>query len=253
MGTADLHIHTSYSDGLPSVDQALRYIQDATDLDVIAVTDHDTIDGALRARELAARAGYRFEVIVGCEVMTRQGHLLALFLERPVRSLRPVEETVAAVHEQGGLCIVPHPLSWLTRSLGARSLDRLARSRANGVYLDGLELWNPSPAGRLTRRRAVELNQVYRLAETGSSDAHFLAHIGSAYTVFDGRRPEDLRTAVLSRTTRAERAEPRPEHAIPFGELARQQLKSLIELPCRRVGATLYRRLTASPAGSRGQ
>ena len=252
MGIADLHIHTSYSDGLPSVDQVLRYVQDATDLDVIAITDHDTLEGALRARELAARAGYRFEVIVGCEVTTRQGHLLALFLERPVKSLRPVEETVAAVHEQGGLCIAPHPLSWLTRSLGARSLDRLAGSRDNGVYLDALELWNPSPAGRLTRRRAIELNRVYQWAETGSSDAHFLGHIGSAYTVFDGARSDDLWTSLKARRTRAERAEPRPEHAIPIAEMARQQVKSLIELPCRRVGATLYQRLAQRLAGSRG-
>jgi predicted metal-dependent phosphoesterase TrpH len=251
VGTADLHIHTSDSDGLASVDQVLRYAETKTDLDLIAITDHDTIEGALRARDQAVRDGYRFQVIVGCEVTTRQGHLLALFLERPVRSLRSVEETVAAVHAQGGICIAPHPLSWLTRSLGARAIRRVQASPTEGVYLDGFETWNPSLAGRVTRKRVIELNEEYRLATTGGSDAHFLAHLGTAYTVFPGLTPEELRTSLLARTVEAVRADPRPEHAVSVSELARQQVKSLVELPCRRVAAFLHRQIGSRPAGSR--
>lgn len=245
MGKADLHIHTSYSDGLPDLPAVLRYVQDWTDLDLIAITDHDTIEGALRARDLAGSAGYRYEVIVGAEITTRAGHLLALGLERPVASLRSAEWTIAAVHDQGGICIAPHPLSWLTRSLGARSLDRIFHSPHNDVYLDGLEIWNPSLAGRATRRRAIALNERYGWAVTGSSDAHFLGHLGTAYTEFPGRTEAEFRSALRDRVTVAQRAVARPEHRVPTAQLARQQVKSLIELPARRVNGFLRGRIGA--------
>src|SRR5512146_2001668 len=54
-GFADVHMHTNYSDGTGSVEDVLRFAQEHTRLDVIAITDHDTIEGALRARDLAAR------------------------------------------------------------------------------------------------------------------------------------------------------------------------------------------------------
>ncbi len=73
---ADVHMHTNYSDGTGSVEDVLEHVAQATPLDVIAITDHDTIEGALRARELAARRDYGFEVIVGEEISTREGHCL---------------------------------------------------------------------------------------------------------------------------------------------------------------------------------
>jgi len=71
-GLADVHMHTNYSDGTGSVEEVLAFAQERTSLDVIAITDHDTIEGALRARDLAAERDYRFEVIVGEEISTRE-------------------------------------------------------------------------------------------------------------------------------------------------------------------------------------
>src|SRR5438477_9979722 len=76
MGSADLHLHTSHGDGLIELPALLAYVEERTDLDVIAVTEHDQIDAALRLRELHARGRYRFEVVVGAEVTTVEGHLL---------------------------------------------------------------------------------------------------------------------------------------------------------------------------------
>ena len=70
-GLADVHMHTTYSDGTGSVEEVLSFAQNHTTLDVIAITDHDTIEGALRARDLADKHAYRFEVIVGEEISTR--------------------------------------------------------------------------------------------------------------------------------------------------------------------------------------
>ena len=174
-----------------------------TDLDVIAITDHDDLRGALEAREVCARGRYRFQVVTGMEVTAVEGHIIALWVEEPLPSLRPVEEVLEAVHRQGGLAVAAHPLSWLTRSLGQKTLDRLVASGRNGVYLDAMETANQAPGSRLGLRKAAALNRErYHLAEVGGSDAHFLKAIGSAYTAFPGRSADDLRRSILERTCR---------------------------------------------------
>ena len=202
MGKADLHIHTRVSDGMASVAQVLEYIEHRTDLDVVAITDHEDVSGGLQARELATRRGYRFEVIPGAEITTLQGHLLAIFIERTSASFRGIEATLDAIHAQGGLAIAPHPLSWLTRSLSKRTLDRLAVT--DGQRLDAIELANPSPAALRTRDRATTLNEEHwHLPLTGGSDAHHLPHIGTGWTQFAGSTAEHLREAIRSGTTQA--------------------------------------------------
>src|SRR5579862_1937821 len=105
--TADLHMHTRYSDGRPTVRSLLDYVARNTILQVIAITDHDTIDGALEAQALQAH--YPFEIIVGEEVSSRDGHILALFLRQRVAPGLSAADTVAAIHEQGALAVAAHP------------------------------------------------------------------------------------------------------------------------------------------------
>lgn len=200
-GKADLHIHTAFSDGMASPRQILEYVEAETDLDVIAITDHDDLRGAMKTREAWARGRYRFQVVPGMEVTAIEGHVIALFVEKPLPSLRPVEEVLAAVHRQRGLAIAAHPLNWLTRSLGKRALERIAASKLEDVYLDGLETANQTPGAGLRLRRVVALNRErYHLAQVGASDAHFLKAIGSARTEFPGRTADDLRRSILERT-----------------------------------------------------
>src|ERR671936_966835 len=123
----------------------------ATDLglDVIAVTDHDTVEGAWRVRDLAVQRNYTVEVIVGIEVTTARGmHLLGLFVEKPLRMYQPVAHAMEQIVAQGGLCLAPHPLSPLTPSLGRRTIDALW---AAGYPLMAVETANPTPAGRINR------------------------------------------------------------------------------------------------------
>src|SRR5262249_21871771 len=112
---ADLHIHTTYSDGTASVAAVLEHAARHTDMRVIAITDHNTIAGALEARRRAP--AYGVEVIVGEEVSTAEGHVLALFVEQPLAPGQPAAATIAAVHAQNGLCVAAHPYEWLTPSL----------------------------------------------------------------------------------------------------------------------------------------
>jgi predicted metal-dependent phosphoesterase TrpH len=198
MGKADLHVHTTEGDGLDSMDAVLSHAE-GLGLDAIAITEHDDLTTALRARETAARRRLRIEVIPGVEVTTLQGHLVALFIERPVASFRRVEETVAAVRAQGGLCFVPHPMSWLTRSLGPGALDRLQRLAAEGLMPDALELGSANPATRRFLAKARRLNaERYHLPAVGASDAHFKEAIASAYTTFEGSTAADLRAALAA-------------------------------------------------------
>ncbi|MEO8539049.1 MAG: PHP-associated domain-containing protein [bacterium] len=219
MGKADLHIHTRVSDGMASVSQVLEYIEHRTDLDVVAITDHEDATGGLEARDLASRRGYRFEVIVGAEITTLQGHLLALFIERTPPSFRGIESTLEVIHNAGGIAIAPHPLSWLTRSISARTMNRLHASA--GPRLDAIELANPSPAALRTRDRAIAMNaESWRLPVTGGSDAHHLPHIATGWTEFEGKTTEHLREALRMGTTQA-RMRPYPSlREVGVGRLA---------------------------------
>lgn len=195
-GRADLHMHSTYSDGVGSIQQILAYAQRRTDLDVIALTDHDVIDGALRARDLWAGGSYRFDFIVGEEVSTRSGHLLALFIEKRIPPHLSMEESIDLIHAQGGLAVVAHPLNQLFRhSCPAAVLDRIKASES--VWLDGIETWNASFCGIYANRVAMQRNrEYYGWPELGNSDAHTLGAIGSGCTWFAGKTARDVRAAI---------------------------------------------------------
>jgi predicted metal-dependent phosphoesterase TrpH len=213
-GRADLHMHTNLGDGTASPARVLHEAR-RRGLDVIAVTDHDHMEGAKRVADLLARetgAERPLELIWGCEVTTRDGHFLGLFMTRPVKMLQRVEATIEAIKDQGGLCIVPHPLGRLVPSLSRRKIEELL---SGGYPLDGIELYNPSPANARARPEVRQLNAQWRLAAIGGSDAHFWQHIGAAYTLFPGGTAASLRQAILARTTR-EGGQERPPDRLPL-------------------------------------
>ncbi len=238
-GKADLHTHTNHTDGMMDVPALLDRAQRHTDLDVLAVTDHDDITAGLRARELAAREDFRFQVIVGSEITTLGGHLIALFIEEPIPRLQSVERTLKAIHRQGGLAIAPHPMSWLTFSIGAATLLRVARSEESDVYFDGIETANASLAGAITRKKALRMNrEELGFAVIGASDAHFLPCVGSGYTRFPGRTAQDVRGAIVAgRTEAVSRSVPLSE--IGYGVVVQQQIRSLVVHPLRALSRPL--------------
>lgn len=242
-GKADLHIHTTASDGAATPQQVLDHAAGRGDLNVIAITDHDEIWGALQARELAAQGRYPLEIIVGMEVTTREGHLLALFIEQPIPMFLSLEETIERIHAQGGLCIVPHPMSWLTFSVGRRRLLSLVKRRSDSIYFDGLESFNASLGGRVAHRQALALNgATLSLAEVGGSDAHNLSMVGRALTLFPGRTAQDFRRALDAKsTTVAGHFSPVSEH---FQGLTGQLWRGLLAHPSRKATRLLQQVLT---------
>jgi predicted metal-dependent phosphoesterase TrpH len=238
VGLADLHLHTLASDGLIGPIALVDYVQAHTDLDVIAVTDHDETTAALEAREYAARRDYRVQVVPGVEVTTREGHLLCLWLEQRPPALRPLVQTAEWVRAQGGLCVAPHPFTRWTHSLSARALA----SAVQDHLIAGIEVLNASLAGRASRSRALAFAEEHGLAHVGSSDAHMVGMIGLSRTRFHGTTPEQLRVALETASSAAE-----GRFATP-GEMAAEAIpqlaRSMVHLPLRRI-ARYARSLTA--------
>ena len=200
LGRADLHIHTLASDGTAGVVDILDHVERNTELDVIAITDHERIDAALAARSMARDRGLRFEVVVGEEVTTLGGHLLALWLEAPVKPFRTMRTTIAEIHDQGGLAIPAHPLVPYPLCAQGFMLRRLLAD-APRYRPDALEAFNPTTLGRPWHTRVVRFAEQHGLARVGNSDAHDLASIGIGYTTFLGHTGDDVRAAILAGTT----------------------------------------------------
>lgn len=203
LGRSDVHIHTLASDGTSGIVEILDHVEHRTTLDVIAITDHERIDAAIAARVMAEDHGLRCQVIVGEEITTRGGHLLALYLTHHVPALRSLRESIARVHDQGGIAIPAHPLVPYPLCAQGRELRRLVADPDPRFRPDALETFNPTILGRARHARVVEFNAEMGLAPIGSSDAHATAAIGQGWTTFPGRTAEDLRSAILARTTHA--------------------------------------------------
>ena len=235
-GLADIHIHTRISDGMADIQEVVDFVEHETNLDVISITDHDRIEGGYQARELVAQRNYRFEVVLGMEVSTRDGHVLALFIESPVPSFQPLAKTIECIHAQGGLCVVSHPMCWLTHSIGQRSLDRTMSEPDERRRFDGIELVNSALAEKVCYHKLKRLNdERYHIAETGGSDAHFLPTVGSGYTLFEGRKAADLKRSLIKGTTEAASGAPVRLSKVGYNRVVTQVLRGLVVLPVRSV------------------
>jgi predicted metal-dependent phosphoesterase TrpH len=199
-GRADLHIHTLASDGTSGVEDILRHAE-GIGLNVIAITDHDRIDAALAARALARARGMKVEVIAGEEVSTRSGHVVALFIEERIRAWQSIRAAVAQIHEQGGLAIVAHPLVPYPLCASGQTIRRLLDDPDPAVRPDAIEAFNPTTARMRWARRVPGFIDEVGLAAVASSDAHRAEDVGQAITLFPGQDGEDLRRAILERTT----------------------------------------------------
>jgi predicted metal-dependent phosphoesterase TrpH len=177
----DLHCHTCYSrDSLTSLDALLRSM-DRRGLDMVAITDHNTIAGAL---DFAARAASRF--LVGQEINTTRGELLAFFLQEEVPPGLSPRETISQIHAQGGLAGASHPLDRVRgEAMGRKVLEEIH------TQLDFVEALNARVTYASDNDQARDLAVRWGLPASAGSDAHAPAEVGRAYVEmapFDGPR-----------------------------------------------------------------
>lgn len=167
---ADLHVHTSYSgDSASSVEAVLATARDVG-LGALAIADHNTIRGALKARELAGD----LIVIVAEEIKTRQGEVMGLFLEEEIPAGLSFEETLSRIKGQGGLVCIPHPFDGLHTTPSYRSLAD------NAHRIDIVEAFNARLAFDHFNVRAERFAAKYNMVAGAGSDAHVLQGIGTA-------------------------------------------------------------------------
>jgi len=193
-----LHVHTDASDGVSSVLDVLARAQNA-ELDVLAITDHNTIENALLAQSLSAN--YGLEVVVGEEISTRQGHLLALFIKEAIPPGLSLSDTIQRVHGQNGLAIIPHPYDYISFGVLNPWRRGLNRAKLLAMDFDAIEVFNGCIIGLQPNRKAEELATTARSACVCGSDAHIASAVGTSYTSFRGRTAEALRMAIIDKST----------------------------------------------------
>ena len=177
----DLHCHTSASFDSLADPRAVVAAAARRGLTHVAITDHDRIDGALLAR---AAAPDGLTVLVGEEIRTRDGDLIAVFLQEAVPPGMSAVDTIAAVRAQGGLVGIPHPYDRLRGSLSkagpSRDLETLAAT------VDWVEAWNARVLVGDGNLRAARLAVAVGVPGVAVSDAHTTLEVGVAYTAVHG-------------------------------------------------------------------
>jgi predicted metal-dependent phosphoesterase TrpH len=203
-GRADLHIHPS-GDWISRRTPLAVYAAIArSGLDVAVLADHNHIDVSRGLVTRSQDEGIDTTLVLGEEVGTRQGHLLAIGIRELVPARMQMADAVAAVHDQGGIAVIAHPMVPIRVAAPAEVLLDLAqleeRHRPNAVEtMHPTALWLPR-----WRRRVEEIAAACGYAIVGGSDAHGPRLVGRGQTRFPGSTWQDLVQAIGHRTTSVE-------------------------------------------------
>jgi predicted metal-dependent phosphoesterase TrpH len=186
MFRVDLHTHsTASADGGITLKQYRRVLETGV-LDCIAITDHNRIDFATQAK---ASLGER--IIVGEEIMTSQGEIIGLFLDKSVKPGMSLEETIGAIKKQDGLVYIPHPFESIRKGLHPASLELIQED------VDVLEACNGRAFLQNRSQQALIWAKLNQVAPAASSDAHGLKGLGRTYSVLNDIPNRDNLVALL--------------------------------------------------------
>lgn len=197
----DVHCHTVASYDSRLHPERLLACADSVGLDAVVVTDHDTVQGAHVAADLAA--DFDVTVLIGCEVSTADGHLLAIGVDEAPTPDEPLAATARRIHDAGGLAVVPHPFQRSRHGASAAAIEAA----------DGVEVYNAHTVVGLRNDQAERFARERGYPAFGGSDAHRAGGIGlaaTAVTLAPGQSPgpatilaamRDGRTAAVGRRT----------------------------------------------------
>lgn len=197
---ADFHMHTHFSpDSETDPDKLVKRCL-KVGLELIAVTDHNTIEGALKVKDSAP-----FPVIIGEEIKTSAGEITGLFLKETIPpGLSPID-TAHRIKDQGGLVSLPHPFDrFRSEVIDGKAIDELI------PLLDIVEIFNSRNNLSADDRKAEKFAKEHNLLTSGVSDAHTLMELGRTYVQmpeFDGT-PSDFKIALSKGTIVGKRMSP---------------------------------------------
>lgn len=169
----DMHVHTRHSQKCGWM-RPERLVEVAIErgLSGLAVTDHNTIAGALEVADLVRDEGMRLEVIIGEEITTDRGEILAYFIDEEIEP-GPLEEVLSDIRRSGGISAIPHPFDRIRKGfIGTEAVLR---------DVDAIEVLN---ARCLFNRSALDLCREGKKPMVAGSDAHFYREVGRAWTEY---------------------------------------------------------------------
>jgi predicted metal-dependent phosphoesterase TrpH len=180
----DLHIHSTCSKhklwGIDGLDSPLKIVERALrlGLDGIAVTDHNTLKGSIKALNYVKEKNYPLLIIPGAEVRSNIGDILALGINEDIPSKLTVPETIEAINDQGGIAVAAHPYKYNSR-LGVLLEKSPIHSRFAAI-----EVFN-SNIRKGANEKALELAKEFNMPGVAGSDAHYTLNLGNGITHLD--------------------------------------------------------------------
>jgi hypothetical protein len=163
-----------FSDSLAKIEDILKKAKEKK-IDCIAITDHNEIEGALKAFEIAKDFGVL--VIPGIEVKSKEGDIIGLNLKEKIEPKLSAKETIKKIKERGGFVILPHPFAFWENFKG--NLKEIIKE------IDAIEIYNASVIGK-GNKRAENFVKKYNLPFIAGSDAHFPGFVGKAFVEIEG-------------------------------------------------------------------
>ena len=222
----DLHCHTQYSwdCATPIHEIPPRLIQQQ--IVVQAVTDHNTVEGGLRVRELVEEKYPQLSIIVGEEVLTTQGEIIGLFLDETIPRGLSAQEAIHEIRRQGGLVLLPHGFDPL------KSFRLQAEVREQLIdQLDIIESFNARVNADKWNQAAAAFAQLHDLPVSAGSDAHTLRDFGTAWVEIPYTQihtPADLLAALRHGIPVGRRVHPALSLFYRLYSLARDKLSDLV-------------------------
>ena len=247
VGQAILHVHSTFSDGMATVDEIMEYLETRSEVDVVGFTDHDDVRAYAAALDWKARhPGSRVQPLWGCEV-TVWGfkHLLAFIFEPPFptvpwRKFQPLGAAVQAIHAAGGLIVIPHvDAFWV--GMGRRRMLRVAQE----LGIHGYELFTPVPGGRRAARTLRTWAAGSSLVAVGGSDAHHLEGLLEVVVEFPGHSLQEFHAALLRGSVEPRWGPAAPP--VPLRKQLRQHTRALVGQPSSQLRAWAGRVRSAQP------
>ena len=181
---AELHVHTTHSDGRSSV----REVLDACvkkGIKIVSITDHDTVNGSLEAIEIVRDEHLDIEVLPGVEVTTSSGHLLVYGVTEDVEKGMSIRETAERVRELEGVTAIAHPYQIERRGVAVPS--------RHVPYVDAVEVFNAKYVVGICNAMARKLAVRFGKSMIAGSDAHVAEHVGYGLTLVQGETLEAIR------------------------------------------------------------
>jgi len=186
----DLHIHSIYSyDSLSKIEDIIE-VAIKKNLSGIAITDHNEINGALKAKKIARG---RIDIILGEEINTNEGQILALFIQEKINE-KDLLNVLDNIHSQDGLAILPHPTSFRNRKL----LEKILKEKELRSKINAIEAFNARNIFSKDNEKAYEIAEKEKFPIIGGSDAHTISEIGSGKTIIKDFGIENLKKAILN-------------------------------------------------------